>query len=168
MDKQKVDRVFNLMQNIACGSRFDIEDSYRQDLMSVIDLKKITFDEIGNMYYDGNFVNTLRNLDDLSMWKNQKVNKANVITELAAFYAQSLLTLFINKVIIIPDRELIICAAIELMEGRPNTPVISEAIVRPFKDKNDEELEKLPREIRKLIKFYYVPESTRRDAKTTT
>lgn len=166
MDKQKVDRVYTLIDAIAHGAKWQIEDSFRIEMTDELDMDSIYFDENGNLFYEGHFVSTVRAIEDESMWKNRKVYKTNILSDLTKFYAKMLRTLLINRELLIPDRELLIMVGIKYLKVYPSNPILSYAIVEPFKNKDDEELEKLPREIRKLLQFYYVPETTRRNAKT--
>lgn len=166
VDKQKIDRVFNLIESIAGGGKWQIEDAFREELTNELDFDAIHFDEGGNLFYNGHFVSTVRAIEDETLWKNRKLYRTNILQDLTIFYARLLRTLLVSKEVAIPDRELIIMVGIKYLDVKPTNPVLSHAIVEPFKNKDDKELEKLPREIRKLLKFYYVPESTRRNAKT--
>jgi hypothetical protein len=166
MDEQKIDRVYNLISSIASGSKWEIEDSFREELTNELDFDAIFFDDNGNMFYGGHFVSTVRAIEDETLWKNRKIYRTNILKDMVKFYSRMLRTLLINREVRIPDRELIIMIGLKYLDVKPPNPMLSYAIVDPFKDKDDEELEKLPREIRKLLKFYFVPESTRRNAKT--
>jgi hypothetical protein len=166
MEEQDLKCVYNLVSNIAGGNAWELDAGLRAECEQAINLNKIEFDQLGNMNYDGHFVSTIRNFEDDAMWRNHKVKASSIVTSVVKYYTRLLTTMLQEKLIIIPDKELILMTAIAHLDSPPENPTrLAEAIVVAFKNKDDEELETLPREIRKLLKFYYVPETTRRDAK---
>lgn len=166
MDEQNLKCVYNLVDNIASGGAWEMDAGLKAECEQAINLNKIELDQAGNMSYDGHFVSTIRNIDDDAMWKNHKVTTSSVVTSVIKYYSRLLTTMIQEKLVTIPDKELILMTAIAHLDFPPKNPhKLAEAIVVGFKNKDDDELESLPREIRKLLKFYYVSETTRRDAK---
>ena len=166
MQKKDIKQVFNIIDNIAGGCKFVLDNSLREECIKEVQTDMITFDHSGNVYYKGHFVTTLNNWEDNGAWKNRRLTRSRTLSSLVKFYGQMLYTLLQAGEVVLPDKELVIMTAINNLEVVPRNPTLATAIIIGFKNKDDDELKKLPREIRKLLKFYYVPETTRRDVKS--
>ena len=165
MQKKDIKRIFNIIDNIAGNCKWEMDEELRAICREAVQTDYITFDDTGNVFYKQHFVTTLNNWEDNGAWKNRRLTGSKTLSSLVRFYSGMMHTLLRAGEIVLPDKQLVIMAAIENLDIVPSNPTLAAAIVVGYKWKDDDELEKLPREIRKLIKFYFVPETTRRDVK---